>query len=65
MKASDSKELKNRILKLAKMHAIGTPAQLACVIGVSKSSLNRIIADIRSEGITIPYSRVLESYILD
>ncbi|WP_407660167.1 HTH domain-containing protein [Marinifilum fragile] len=65
MKTSDNPEVRNRILKLAKNHASGTPEQLASKLGCSGRTINRIIADMRNEGINIAYSRTLESYILD
>jgi biotin operon repressor len=65
MKASDNPKFRNRILKLAKKHATGTPAQLAIKLAVCERTVNNIIADMRAEGVDIPYCRKLKSYALD
>ena len=49
----------------AKSKATGTPSQLAEKLDISKSTLERIIKEMKENNIPILYSRNRKSYILD
>lgn len=49
----------------AKSKATGTPSQLAEKLDISKSTLERIIKEMKENNIPILYSRSRQSYILD
>jgi len=49
----------------AKSKATGTPSQLAEKLDISKSTLERIIKEMKENNIPILYSRNRQSYILD
>jgi hypothetical protein len=65
MNITQNKELIERVLSLAEREATGTPSQFAHLLGVSERNLFRILECIKDSGITISYSRILQSYILE
>jgi transposase len=63
MSKIDRKNLKFRIVRLARLKSTGSPGDLATRFGISKRSVKRIVCEIRSEGLDLRYSQILGSYI--
>lgn len=57
--------LKVRILKLADLKGTGSPDELACLFGISKRSVKRIVSEIREDGQMVRYCRLRKSYVTE
>jgi predicted DNA-binding transcriptional regulator YafY len=55
--------IKIRILKLARLKATGTPAELAAKFEISTRTIKRIIKEMREEGEVIRYDYSSLSYV--
>jgi transcription initiation factor IIE alpha subunit len=57
--------LKVRILKLADRKSTGSPDDLACLFGISKRSVKRIVSEIREDGKVIRYCHLRKTYVTE
>lgn len=65
MKIEENKEVLERVMKLAQKKATGRPRDLAKRLSTSERSVYRLIDVIKTNGVKICYSRIVQSYIIE
>ncbi|WP_461640381.1 hypothetical protein [Labilibaculum euxinus] len=65
MNITQSQKLIERVIKLADRKATGNPSELSHKLGVSQRNLYRILDCIKDLDVTISYSIMLQSYVLE
>jgi biotin operon repressor len=63
MNRFEKDQIKERIIKLARMKSTGTPAELGERLEISERSVKRAIKEIREEGIDLRFDYVSVSYV--
>lgn len=62
MKPADYFDRINKMNRLIKSGATGTPSEFACILGISQSHLYRCLHELELYGIDIRYSRTMKTY---
>ena len=65
MNKFQKQDLKDRILKLAKLKSTGAPSDLAFRFEISERSVKRMVREIRVEGINIRFNQSIGSYLIE
>jgi biotin operon repressor len=63
MNRFEKDQIKERIIKLARLKSTGTPAELGERFEISERSVKRAIKEIREEGIDLRFDYVSVSYV--